>query len=57
MATPNNVLLPCDKLVVTLAGGGSFALRVDLPNAAVAKLVLRALARRRCGGHPRTAED
>lgn len=50
--TPTASLLPCDKLLVTLAGRESRRLLVHLRNAAaVAKLVLRALARQWCDGH------
>lgn len=50
-------LLPDNVLLVKLAGGGSHRLPVKPRNAAaVAMLVLRALARQRCGGHPRMAE-
>ncbi len=51
------VMLPDNVLLVKLAGGGSHRLPVNPRNAAaVAKLVLRALARQRCGGHPCTTE-
>lgn len=51
------VLRPDNTLVVTLAGGGSHEMTVPRQcAAALAKLVLRALARQRCDGHPRMAE-
>lgn len=50
-------MLPDNTMVATLTGGGSHRLPVTQRNAAaVAKLVLRALARQRCDGHPHTDE-